>query len=67
MKQEVASLRRVNELRRKLESTHRESQDQSAEAMGAREAEWRVVERETTAKQKLHAAQAHLVGTEAAL
>ena len=67
MEQEAVVLWRVDELRHKLESTRRESQDQSAEAMGAREAEWLMVERETTAKQKLHAAHAHLVGTEAAL
>ena len=35
MEQEVVALWRVDELRRKLESTHRESQDRSVETTGA--------------------------------
>ena len=56
MEQEVAALWWVKELRRKLESTHHESQDRSTEAMGARETKQCAVERATATKQKLHAA-----------
>ena len=50
MEQEVVALRRVDQLRRKLESARRESQDRSAEVTGAQEEERHAVERATTAE-----------------
>ena len=65
MEQETTALWRVDELRHRLESTHRESQNWAAEATGAREAERRVAERATAAEWELDAAKIHLVETEA--
>ena len=50
MEQEAVVLRRVVELRHKLKSARRESQDWAAEATGARAAELRAVERATAAE-----------------
>ena len=54
-------------LRRQLESTHRESQDRAAEAMGARAVELLAVERATAVERELDAAKVHLAKTKAAL
>ena len=67
MEQEVMASWWVDELRHQLESTHHESQDQAAEAMGARAVELRAVERATAAERELDAVKAHLVETEAML
>ena len=67
MEQEAVALQRVDELRHKLESTHRVSKDWAAKVTGAREAELRAVERATTAERELNAEKVHLGETEVAL
>ena len=67
MEQEAVELRRVDELRRKLESARRESQDWAAKAMGARAVKLRAVERAIAAERELDAAKAHLVESEVVL
>jgi len=67
MEQEVKASRWVDELRHQLESTHHESQDQAAEATGARATELLAVEWATGAERELNAAKVHLAETEAAL
>ena len=67
MEQEAVVLWWVDKLRHKLESTHSESQDWAAEAIGARAAELRAVERAMATEQKLDVAKAHLAETVAAL
>ena len=57
----------VDELRNQLESTHHESQDRAAEAMGARAVELHAVERVTPAKWELDAAKVHLAKTKVVL
>ena len=50
MEKEAVALWCVNELRHKRESTHRESQDWAANAMGARVVELRAIDRATAAE-----------------
>ena len=58
---------RVDELERQLESTHCESQDRAAVAMGTWLSELLVMERATAAERGLDAMMVHLAETEAAL
>ena len=67
MDQEATTLRQVDELRHQLESAHHESQDQAAEATGARAAELRAVERATVVEWELGAVKVHLAETKVAL
>jgi len=67
MEQEAAMSWRVDELERQLESTHCESQDRAAVAMGTWLSELLVMERATAAKRGLNAAKVHLAETKATL
>ena len=67
MEQEVMMLWWVDELRRQLESTHRESQDRAAEASGARAMEMLTTEWATATEWGLDAVKVHLAETEAVL
>ncbi|XP_066361120.1 COP1-interactive protein 1-like [Miscanthus floridulus] len=53
MEQEVAMLRRVNELECQLESTYRESQDRIAEVLGVEESNTRLLEKVTQQEEGL--------------
>ena len=60
-------LRQIDELRRRLESACRESQDRRAEAMVAREVELRAIEQVTSSEQQLDAVKSHMAETKTEL
>ena len=67
MEQEAAMSRWVDEHECQLESTHCESQDQAAEATGARAVELLAMKWATTAELGLNIAKVHLAEIEAVL